>query len=254
MKINELQVVIFIVSIVFFTILAVVTVLFFLFQKKKIAFLLKEQKQKEAFSETLIKSQIEIKENTLKGVAWELHDNIGQLLSLASMQLKILKMQDSNPTIIEISDIVSKSLQEIRMLAKTLNQEVVHAIGIEKAIQIEIDRFNRLNFIDAKMIIKGEEKTISNQHEIILFRIIQEFFSNTIKHSKASKLDIIIEYKADNVKFLLSDNGVGFDTENTQLGSGIINIKSRAALINADLKIESNNKGTKVIINYPLKT
>jgi signal transduction histidine kinase len=254
MKINELQVVIFIVSIVFFTILAVVTVLFFLFQKKKIAFLLKEQKQKEAFSETLIKSQIEIKENTLKGVAWELHDNIGQLLSLASMQLKILKMQDSNPTIVEISDIVSKSLQEIRMLAKTLNQEVVHAIGIEKAIQIEIDRFNRLNFIDAKMIIKGEEKTISNQHEIILFRIIQEFFSNTIKHSKASKLDIIIEYKADNVKFLLSDNGVGFDTENTQLGSGIINIKSRAALINADLKIESNNKGTKVIINYPLKT
>ena len=254
MKINELQVVIFVISVVFFTILAVVTLLFFLFQKKKISYLLKEQKQKEAFSETLIESQIEIKENTLKGVAWELHDNIGQLLSLASMQLKILKMQDDNPTIVEISDIVSKSLQEIRMLAKTLNQEVIQSIGIEKAIQIEIDRFNRLNFIDAKMIIKGEVKEIPNQHEIILFRIIQEFFSNTIKHSKANKLDVAIEYLPQKITFLLSDNGVGFDIENAQLGSGIINIKSRADLINADLKIESNNKGTKVIINYPLKT
>ncbi len=253
MKIDEIQIVIILTSIVFFTILAVIAVLFFLFQKKKISFLLKEQKQKETFSKTLVKSQIEIKENTLKGVAWELHDNIGQLLSLASMELKILKAQDDNPTIIEISDIVSKSLQEIRMLAKTLNQEVIHNIGIEKAIQIEIDRFNRLNFINAKMTTVGQSTGISNQHEIILFRIIQELFSNTIKHSKATKLDVKIDYLTDNVIIDLIDNGVGFDIENAQLGSGIINMKSRAKLINAQLEINSNNNGTSVKIIYPLK-
>jgi len=253
MDVNEIQIVIVLTSIVFFTILAVVAILFFVFQKKKIAFLIKEQKQKESFSKTLIKSQIEIKENTLKGVAWELHDNIGQLLSLASMELKILKAQNDSPAIVEISEIVTKSLQEIRMLAKTLNQEVIHNIGIEKAIQLEIDRFNRLNFINAKMHIIGQTVSIPNQHEIILFRIIQELFSNTIKHSKATELSINIKYLTDSVIIQLLDNGIGFDINNVQFGSGIINMKSRAKLIDAKLNIQSGENGTSVTITYPLK-
>ena len=248
----ELQTVILITSIVFFTILAVVAILFFIFQKKKIHFLLKEQKQKETFSQTLIKSQIEIKENTLKSVAWELHDNIGQLLSLASMELKILKVNDNRPEVTEISDIVSKSLQEIRMLAKTLNQEVIQSIGIEKAIQIEIDRLNRLNFIGADIDVSGTSQNIQDQHQIIIFRIIQELFSNTIKHSKATNLTVVIKYSSNEVKFILKDNGVGFDVSKNQFGSGLINMKSRAELINATLNINSNSNGTEVVLTYPL--
>lgn len=254
MELNEIQIVIIISAIVLFTVLGMIITLFTLFQKKKLAFYMRQKEQEKQFEKTLTKSQIEIHENTLKNIAWELHDNVGQLLSLARLELNILepKLKNSSDKIKEVSAIIGESLQEIRTISKTLNAEVINNLGIVDAIQVEIDRFNRLKFIKSDFKIHGAVYNIPEKDEIILFRMIQEFFSNTIKHSKASELKVSLNYTSDHLTIRVEDNGQGFDITRAKKGSGLINIKSRAALIKTKLDFSSDKNGTKMKLIYPI--
>jgi signal transduction histidine kinase len=255
MELNEIQIIIFITSILFFTIVGMILFYLYIFQKKKTDFLMRQREQERKFEEVLIRSQIEIKENTLKNIAWELHDNIGQLLSLAKMQLNIIGIQECEhkQEINEIGNIVGKTLQEIRSFSKILNEDVIHSIGLHKAIQIEIDRFNRMNFLKADLEVLGQEKEIPTNDEIILFRIIQEVFSNTIKHSKARHLKVKLDYSGEILTIYIKDDGVGFDFTTVEKGSGLLNMKGRAKLIHTNLLIDSNENGTTIIMEYPFK-
>ena len=194
--------------------------------------------------------QIEIKEETLRNISWELHDNIGQLLTLAKIQLQSV----TKDNIAEVSETISKGLKEVRSLSKLINPEAIKNIKLQEAIQLEIDRFNRLNFIKSTLTVKGTAQKISKKASIIIFRILQEFFSNTIKHSKASILTVVLDFKDDCLKITASDNGIGFSSDaNKNKGIGIKNIKNRAKLIGAKAKFTSEkNKGTTLLIQYKL--
>ncbi len=255
MEFDEIQIVIIFSSIVLFTVLGIIITLFYLFQKKKLVFILREKEQEKEFEETLKHSQIEISENALKNIAWELHDNVGQLLSLARLELNILqpKLTNNADKIQEVSNIIGDSLQEIRAISKTLNAEVINSLGIVESIQVEIDRFNRLKFIQTKFEIKGEKYDLPHKDEIILFRMIQEFFSNTIKHSQATKLKVTLDYLPNTFEICVNDNGQGFNITTAKKGSGLINIKSRATLINTKLEYNSSEKGTQMKLTYPNK-
>ncbi len=256
MEYNEIQIVIITSSFVLFTVLAIVITLFSIFQKKKVSFIMREKKQEEKFEKILTESQIEIRESALKNIAWELHDNVGQLLSLARMQLNILQpnLKDENADKVrEIGNLVGDSVNEIRSLSKTLNPEVINNMGLRQAIENDIDRFNKLKFINAKLEVTGEEYDISKKDVIILFRILQEFFSNTIKHSQATSLVVKIDFSPEQVVICSKDNGIGFDIETAQKGSGLINMKSRAALIHTKLNHTSDASGTKIELIYPNK-
>jgi len=110
-------------------------ILFFIvFQKRKNKLLLDKINQQKLFDEEISRTQTEIQEQTLKSIGWELHDNVGQLLSVASMQLSILGTQVSpeiKSSITETTNIVRESLKEVRSLSKSLNNEVVLNIGFE---------------------------------------------------------------------------------------------------------------------------
>jgi signal transduction histidine kinase len=127
-------------------------------------------------------------------------------------------------------------------------------MGLIQAVENDIDRFNRLKFLDAKLSIKGDRYVIPKKDVIILFRILQEFFNNTIKHSKATTLDVNIEYKPNKVQICAKDNGKGYDVTKVKKGSGLINMKSRANLIHTKIKFISDHTGTKIELTYKNKT
>ena len=146
-----LLIVYFIVVILLLTTFGIV--FFMTFQKRKNKLLVEKFEAEKRFEEELTKSRLEIQEQTLKNVAWELHDNIGQLLSVANMQLNILVKnidETSRPPVKEIKEIVASSLQEVRSLSKSLNNEVIDYSGLETSVKNEIDRFKV--FIDRKAI------------------------------------------------------------------------------------------------------
>ncbi|WP_378176220.1 sensor histidine kinase [Aquimarina sp. SS2-1] len=253
---EEILLIVYFTAIILF--FAIFGILFFVaFQRRKNKLLLEKFKAEQRFEEELQNSKLEIQEQTLKNVSWELHDNIGQLLSTAVMQINILstnlepKIKES---VQDIRSLVGDSLQEIRNLSKTLNHEVIQNIGLVKSIQVELDRFKKLNFLTPEFIVTGEEVVINPKDEIILYRIIQEFFSNTIKHAEASHLLVKLEYSADDLVVTVKDDGVGYDMDSVQANSGLLNIKSRAALVNARLDCTSEpSKGVLLILQYPFK-
>jgi signal transduction histidine kinase len=255
MEYESIKIVLFISAFLIFLILGIFITLYTVFQRKKVELIIAQQLKEKEFEETLKKSEIEIKENALKNIAWELHDNVGQLLSLARLELNMLssKSENNSSKIKEISEIIGNSLQEIRTLSKTLNGEYINSVGLEESIKIEIDRFNRLKFIDSQLIINGNPFEIPNQDEIILFRMIQEFFSNTIKHAQATKLNVTLNYSEDFLEINVKDNGKGFDSENVLKGSGLMNMQSRAKMLHTEFELISDHTGTNIKMIYPKK-
>ena len=235
---------------------ALVVLFFIVFQKRKNKLLIDKMKQQQIFEEEITQAQTEIQEQTLKNIGWELHDNVGQLLAFASMQLSILKMQvtdDVKDKFKDTSEALKESLKEVRSLSRSLNNEVVLNIGFEKSITNELDRLKKMKFASATMEVQGEKVDFTNKKdEIIIFRIIQEFLSNSVKYSEAKHLKIVLKYTPDILKIEASDDGKGFDKDTVTMGSGLLNMKSRASLINAKLNLFSKpNEGVQLELIYP---
>ncbi len=246
---------ILILSIVLFTVLGCFMVLLFLtFIKRKNTLLKKKNDAEQNFKREIITTQIEIREETLKNISWELHDNIGQLMTLAKIQAQ--NAQGDPKKMEAVSEIIGKGLNELRSLSKSINPETMRNLDFEEAVKIEIERFNRLNFINAKFSVSGEKIEIDSKVSIVLFRILQEFFSNTIKHSQATTLDVSIDYSENQINVDAKDNGIGIHKKEEGPGQGLKNMKSRALLINADLQIHMiPDKGTTLNMNFkPQKT
>ncbi len=250
-----LLIIYFTIIILFFVVFGIV--FFVAFQRRKNKLLLDKLRAEQRFEDEIFKSRIEIQEQALKNVSWELHDNIGQLLSTAVMQINIMGAtidETASESLQDVRKLVGDSLQEIRTLSKTLNHEVIQNVGLEKSITVELKRFEKLNFLTPSLTVKGEEVYINPKDEIILYRIIQEFFSNTIKHAEASNLEVELEYTPETLNIRVQDDGVGFDPKSVQANSGLLNMKSRASLVNAKLDYTSSpGKGVLLTLSYPIQ-
>ena len=235
-----------------------IIIFFIAFQKRKNKLQLDQIKQQKKFDEEISRTQTEIQEQTLKHVGWELHDNVGQLLAFATMQLNsvVSKVpEELKSKAEEATDSVKKSLAEVRSLSKSLNNDVLLNMGFEESTTNELDRLKRMSFESAQLYITGDKREFNDKkHEIIVFRILQEFFSNSVKYSQANKIDVILDYQTEQLVITAKDNGVGFDVNSAEKGSGLINMKSRAELINASFDISSQpEEGVTLIINYPFE-
>lgn len=249
-----LLIIYFVVVILLLT--AFVIVFFVVYQRRKNKMLLEQFEAKQRFEREISQSRLEMQEQTLKNVGWELHDNIGQLLSVANMQLNIFSRnlpEAEKNSALEIKETVANSLQEVRSLSKSLNNQVIGYAGLVVSVENELERFQRMGVFETHLEITGEKQEIPQQHSIILFRILQEFFSNVIKHAKASALSVHISFTSEEIIIIAKDNGQGFDMEEAQKNSGLFNMESRAALIQAKFELETSiDVGTSLSLRYSL--
>ncbi len=224
----------------------ILIVLFVVFQKRKNTLILEQKESEKRFEQEIAKMQIEIREETFKNISWELHDNIGQLLTLAKIQLQ------SNTDKAEVLFVLDKGLKELRALSKSINPETLNSISLVMAINQEIERLNRLEFIKATLSVVGNEKPLKSDVEIVFFRIMQEFLSNTIKHAKATTLDIELKFCENKLRIWAKDNGTGIpENKKNHNGMGLKNIIDRAELVGAHATITSaKDKGTELTIVY----
>jgi signal transduction histidine kinase len=251
------EIIVLIAYVAFFVLaLIVVFVVFFTaFQRRKNQLLFDKINQQKVFDEELVKSQQEIQEATLKHVGRELHDNVGQLLAFTTMQLKAFEKvaeKDILPKLTNAQEAVASSLTEVRALSRSLNNDVILKTGFDTTVKNEIKRLNNSGLIEASFNVFGENANFENgKDEIILFRILQEFFSNTLKYANANKLEVNITYSDKDLVLNVNDDGDGFDFETIEKSSGLINMEKRSELINAEFNLTSEKgKGTQLKIKY----
>jgi signal transduction histidine kinase len=133
-----------------------------------------------------------------------------------------------------------------------LNNDVILKTGFDTTVKNEIKRLNNSGLIEASFNVFGENANFENgKDEIILFRILQEFFSNTLKYANANKLEVNITYSDKDLVLNVNDDGDGFDFETIEKSSGLINMEKRSELINAEFNLTSEKgKGTQLKIKY----
>ncbi|OIQ29059.1 MAG: histidine kinase [Bacteroidetes bacterium MedPE-SWsnd-G2] len=244
--------------VVLFVLTTLIILFFVTFQKRKNKLLIEKFEQQKRFEEEIIITQQEIQEETLKHVGRELHDNIGQLLAVASMQINLIENtveEKSRAKVKDTSNIIKDSLQEVRALSKSLNTDVIFNAGLGPSIANEVERINRMNVLEVKMKVEGEIMDFENKKdEVIVFRIFQEFVSNTIKYANAKSIEIMLSFTPDELDINISDDGDGFDISETKKGAGLINMENRAEMINATYQLNSEvGKGTSLNLKYPFK-
>ena len=239
----------------FFTVTIIIAVVRYNVKSRK--HVIEKQSIEALYQQQLLQSKIEIQEQAFKSISQELHDNIGQQLSLAKLNLGSLKeinnLQDKEK-IETATELVGDSIFQIRSISKTLLGEKVSSIGLVEAIKLEVERMIKLGLFEIVLSATQSHIRLDNQREVILFRIVQEALNNVMKHSGASKVEIEIGVEKSVLKILIKDNGKGFklDGENNT-GIGLSNMQNRARTIGADLCVESTTDyGT--LIGIVLKT
>jgi signal transduction histidine kinase len=230
----------------------------FFYKNRKRLHLNEKQIMMNSFQQELLQTQIEIQEQTLKHISQEIHDNIGQTLSLAKLTLNTIppdKQHGITEKISSSKELVSKAIHDLRTLSKTMNTDNILSAGLLKAIEFELQQLERLETFSTSLEIKGQTRRIDPKKELILFRIVQEALTNTIKHSNASKIQVFIKYEPTVFQLVIKDNGCGFESlneEHFEAGSGLKNMTSRTTLIGGTLEIKSIiHSGTTISISIP---
>jgi len=250
---EEIQLLVISLSIVFFTLLVILFVLFFYFQKKKTQFLIDKMESELYFQSELVKTRVEIKDQTLSEISKELHDNIGQILSVAIMQVNLLSSNKNlvnNGDFNELKEVLAKAINEIRILSRIINRENLIEINFIDAIQLDFERIKKLKKIKCIFNLEGDFPLINKEHELIIYRIFQEAIHNSLVHSRSETIEMNIICHKDKFVSKLKDYGVGFDLNSTSEGLGLNNMRLRAKLIGANLSIVSNEGGTNLVLEY----
>jgi signal transduction histidine kinase len=226
-----------------------------LFQKRKTRLLQQQQAIRENYEKEILKTQIEIREQAMNDVGRELHDHISQVMTLIKLNMSMLAGKgldiENEKRLADTKDMMKEAINDVRLLSKTLNSDLILQIGLVESIKHELDRINRLNIIACRLEVEGKEHTIQPNSAFVIFRIVQENLHNILKHAHCRNVLTKLNYTPDGVILIQQDDGVGFDLErsNSKYGSGLINMRRRAAIINAELKFESElNKGTKLTL------
>ena len=244
-----------IVSFVLFLILVLIIIIsVYLYNKRKRM----QLNDRVKFQQTLLQTQLEIQEQTLKNISQEIHDNIGQALSLAKLNLNTMLVTNDESLqqkILNSKELVSKAITDLRDLSRSLDTDYVQEMGLQRAIEYELELIKKTGTIETAMIVEGLMFRLEKQKELILFRIVQETFNNILKHAGAKSIHVNINYAPTSFTLIIRDDGKGVDLqplsdgENNNFGLGIRNMHSRAKLIGADFNMNSKiGEGTEVKI------
>ena len=257
----------FVFSFIVATLLLVILVVFiisfsFLFQRRQSQFRQEREAMREIYQRELLQAQIEIQNHTLQQIGQELHDNIGQLLTVVVMRLNSLEDElvqpDSQQSVQQTRDLVRTVITEVRTLSKTLDYDMVQQFGLLSSLTLELERIERSGRIQTQLVTSGEAYSLGEQTEIVLLRMAQESINNALKHANAHNLTVSADYNTDNFILTIADDGKGFNVEEVstrtleQAGAGLNNLNRRTGLFGGTCTVTSRlGEGTRIQIQLP---
>ena len=218
-----------------------------------------EREQLEArVAEEVNNARNEIQQTTLNTISQEIHDNVGQLLSLTKMQLNLIEAQEvkDNNLISEAKDNISKAMTDLRDLAKGMSSDRIQLLGLYDSVSQEAVRINKAGRLQVQVSSNGNKKEPDHKKQLVVFRVIQECFQNIIKHAQANHVLVTFTYQLDSFDVVIKDDGIGFDYHpgsHASEGLGLMNIFNRIHLVGGDVTLNSSpGAGTTIHIKVPL--
>jgi PAS domain S-box-containing protein len=200
-------------------------------------------------------------EDERRRIARELHDQLGQQMTALRLTLETLKDLSSDHTQVRMQvealrDLAQQLDQDIAFRVWELRPAVLEGLGLAAALTEYAGNWSKRYGIRAELhITRPADERLTTDTETTMYRFAQEALNNVVKHARATRVDIVLEYAHAHVSLIVEDNGIGFDpsaAHSTPEGFGLIGMRERAALAGADFQIESApGSGTTVILRVP---
>ena len=200
------------------------------------------------FEKTIRNVENEIQQETLAQVGRELHDNIGQLLSLIKLNLNSHRPEK----LLDAKDCVNQAIKEVRALSKTLNLDWVESVSLDEFLSQQLQRIQATGFCETTLQSDHSFAELSKEEKLILIRVVQECLNNAIKHAQPDRIDVRISRKGSFRSIEIQDQGQGFDTSQHSSGSGLHNLTKRMQTIGGRFLLTSTvGKGTLISLELP---
>ena len=236
----------------------IVSVLFFVFyrsRRRQSEMEILTQEQKKQFGAVL-----QAQEEERKRIASELHDSVGQLLSLTNLYISdaVDHIKDGTDegsvSLAKSIESLQEAIKETRTISHNLMPGALVRKGLSAACRELVRRVNDAGLLDISYNEQGIKKQPNEQIAVVYYRVLQELVNNIIKHSGATKAEVSLVRENGSLLMEVKDNGKGFDLSEAKQkgGIGLQNIFSRLELVNAFFEVDSNNKsGTTFKISLP---
>jgi two-component system, NarL family, sensor kinase len=211
------------------------------------------------YEKTLLESQLKIQEETFLSISQNLHDNIGSTISTAMLLL----YTDHQTTADELDynrrealRMMDRVVDDLKNISRSLNAGYLKDLGLSEAIRQRIEQVGRSRKYEIDLSLNEMPQRLDSQKQVLLFFVFQELLNNIHKHAKAKKISVTLQYSLHELVMKIKDDGIGLhgkENENMNArGTGLINMRRHASMMNATLSIQSENgNGTEVILTVP---
>ena len=255
---TEITIFAILVNIVLLIFIAGIVIFVLQFRQKKMQYEKEKKLADEQHEKDLLNTQLNIQHQTMQHIGSEIHDSVGQKLTLASLYINQInqanRFPELNPKIATIGNLINESLEELRTLSKTLNNPALAQTGLIELLKEEARQINSSGVCQIALHFSGSMPDILPSEKNIIFRILQEFIQNSLKHSGCSLISIHVTNAIHELHITAMDDGKGFDLTVTSEGIGLSNMKRRAQQIGASLSLQSSStEGTSLNLHLPAK-
>ncbi len=199
---------------------------------------------------------LRVQEDERRRISRDLHDDINQQLALLAMDIEAVGKQLSSlpgnlgRAVCAIQDRVIELSDVVRHLAYQLHPSILDDLGLPIALQRLVEDFTARSHIRGSFGHKNISAAVPQEVATCLYRVTQESLSNVARHAEATQVDVELTGFQSELMVTITDNGVGFDSEQSRNGShslGLLGMKERVALVHGDLQVVSSvGKGTRV--------
>ena len=189
-------------------------------------------------------------------VAQDLHDQVGQTLTAALLELEHVagRVPDgSRPELESVQEIVQLGLEDIRRIARELRPEALDDLGLPSALAALTERFARQARLEVDLHVDDRLPRLSREAELVIYRVAQEALTNVARHSGSTTAELRLERAGpDRVSLVVADAGHGLPPDATA-GSGVQGMAERASTVEAALNVGTRAEGgTQVRLDVPI--
>jgi PAS domain S-box-containing protein len=209
---------------------------------EKVLLELKLAEERQTRQREITDAVLTAQENERAEIGKEMHDNLGQILSVAKLYLQMAKTHDENKDayLDKSCSYIENVIEEIRRISKTLIMPALHIIGMINSIKNLIADLTATQPMKIEFHDEGiDEEELSEKIQMTILRIVQEQLNNILKHAKGTQAVICLKRQENQIILLISDNGRGCDVQKQNNGVGLINIRSRVELFHGTVDILS---------------
>ena len=202
------------------------------------------------------------REEERKWIAREIHDELGQVLSVLKMDVNWLQVNlgENQANMLDktdaMSQLISSTIQKVRQISQKLRPDILDNLGLAAAINWQAKELQERSGIDCQIFCEDEDGIILNEElSSALFRVFQEALTNIFRHAQATKIEVRLQESDNNLNLSIRDNGIGISAEHVSNPSsfGLIGIRERIHFLNGSVEISGEaGKGTTVSVTVPI--